>query len=148
MGWQNKIRQKLKDVGVRNVEAARDEVIASIKASYKRGMSGDDNLSPYGRSQKYRRRNAGKQTHTKDFRYSGTMLESIKEVSRTMGEDYFEIEIGFVGTAYRRSDQKDSFSTSTQAEYLATQQGINKVLKLSSQEKSRIQYKYSVQIDD
>ncbi len=139
--------------GVRRVEAARDEVIDAVKKGYRQGKSGDENLSPYSETHHRRRSREGKSTSPKDFRWSGTMLESIKEVSRHVGQDYIEVVIGFDGTPYRRADQKpwhkrEPTTTEEQAYLLQRQQRINKVLSLSTNDRERIQRTHNVQIDD
>ncbi len=141
------------DEGVRRIEAARDEVIDAVKKGYGEGKSGDENLSPYSKTHHRRRSKAGKSTSPKDFKWSGTMLESIKEISRHVGQDFIELTISFDGTPYRRDDQKayhkgEPSTTMEQAYLLQKQQRINKVLALSNNDRERIQRKHNVQIDD
>ncbi len=139
---RNEGRQKMLD----NLEGAKKDVIEAYKKGLKEGKAGEDTLSGYGRSQRYRRSKKGLQTARKDLQYSGTLLGSLKEVSRTQGDDFVEIELGFTGSAYRREDQS-SLDNEALADHLSDQQLRGKpILKLSRQDTTRIEGKWGVKI--
>lgn len=131
----------------RNVEKAVQDVVEAYKKSLDEGKIEGGSLSPYGPSQRSRRRKRGLQTFKKDLQYSSTLVKSIKEVDRVQGDDFFQITIGFTGRAHRRDDQRDSFDNDTLATYLSRQQrGGKPLLRLEKQVKERIEKKWGVTI--
>ncbi len=145
MGWRDQIKQQVDNTMVEAVEKAARDVVAVTKKTYSTGKAGDQELSPYSRSQRSRRNRRGLQTANKDLQYSGTLLDSVKIISRNRGDGYYEVRMGVTGSAYRRSDQS-SISTQRQAEYLSEQQGIPNILQLSERERRNIEQAYNVEI--
>lgn len=147
MAWSDKIRRDALRELEKQVTSARDDFIATWKKGLDSGTIEDEPLSPYGRSQKYRRERSMKQTSTKDLQFSGTLANSLLELSRHKGEDYVEITLGFTGQANRRTDQQSSLTNKKLADYLALQQrGGKSILKLPASEIERIQQKWGVTI--
>lgn len=145
MDWKDKTLKIILQASVRDVEAARDEVIKSWKETLMRsGRIGEETLSPYSRSHANRRRYAGRQVRVKDLMFSNTMRESLKEVQRDITADKVEVTVGFTGEAHRRKDQQNMTNVKL-AERLSNQQmGGGGILKLSNMEKERIERKYNV----
>ena len=150
MDWKNEIRGKVLNMAVKAAMRARDEVIKTFKEELSSGRVGESNLPSYRPTQKWRREKKGLQTGTKDLQFSKTLVNSLKQLEMTIVGSTIEIKIGFVGQAYRRFDQNDSFSNDQLADYLSRQQvgdGLP-LLRLSDMQKNRIENKYKVGIYD
>jgi len=147
MEWTHKITQEVKEKARQMLDEAKKEVVKAIQSKYSSGYSGDAALSPYSESHKRRRSRAGKSTNPKTLKWSGTLLKSIDTISRRETDTFIEITLGFTGGAYRRKDQSP-MQNKELGEYLSEQQDIPNLLKLSSQDKARIENQYSVQIHD
>lgn len=146
MAWSDKVMRDARRELERRVSAARDDFIAAWKKSLDKGAIEDEPLSPYGRSQRYRREKAMKQTSQKDLQFSGILANSLVETDRRIGENYVEITLDFAGQANRRTDQS-GLTNRKLADYLALQQrGGKSILKLSASEIERIQQKWGVTI--
>lgn len=148
----------------RDVTACRDEYIAIIKERASKGEGGSGMFSPYSDEKwgifpthKTRRKRAGLQTAKKDLRFSGTLLNSIKEIDRERTDNSVVVTLGFTGMAHRRRDQqpqhKGEPATNDQvARWLGEQEGKrsgnNKILKLSDQDRRYLELKHNVKIYD
>lgn len=146
MGWADKIRKEGMRRARSNIEAAKKEVIESLKKTYSSGKISDHEMSGYSDTHQRRREKKGLQTDRKDLHFSGTLLNSLKEVERKENGDSIEIGINFSGAAHRRKDQR-SASNLDVAGWLGEQEG-RKILKLDPEDKRRIEQTYKVSIRD
>jgi len=157
--WQAKIMEEARKLMRENVLKAKDDAIKSLEKMWASGKKHDGSLSAYSEKRKKfypthkeRREAEGLRTAPKDFKFSGTLIKSLKETKRVDLPDRFEVTLAFTGKAHRRPDQKpghkyEPLSNQDVAKFLGMQEKTNIIL-LPPDEKDRIQRTYGVRIYD
>ena len=109
-----------------------------------KGLKGDDtgSFSPYkSKSHRRKRSKAGLSNSKKNFKFSGTMLNSVKVVKKTLGFGVARIAFGFTGTnpdANRKSSRGKL--NSLIASYHGENEDVN-MMQQTQKEKQELQRK-------
>lgn len=153
MDWQDRIIEKWQQKARQQVDLAKDEVIKTLQAMWSQGEGSKGKLYSLSFGEGYglystrhgKRRDKKGLSNTKvNLKYSGTLVNSIKEVERVDTPARVAVKISFEGDASRRGDQ-DSITNLQLAGFLNIQMDDN-ILRLKEVDRAKIQQKYGVKI--